>query len=51
MGTRLLRRLLAAGRATAQALRRRLLAATRPAATPLLTGTLAENALLCWLVD
>ena len=42
MWTRLLHRLLAAGRATAQALRRRLLAATRPAAEPLLTGTVAD---------
>src|SRR5918997_414447 len=57
MCSRLLRRLLTAGRATARALRRRLAAATRPAAAPLVTGTLtdlartkpqlvAENALL-----
>src|SRR5215217_8256654 len=57
MSAHLLQRLLGAGRAAAQALRRRLLAATRPAAAPLLTGTvtdlartkpqlLAENALL-----
>src|ERR671916_1249142 len=57
MCSRLLRRLLAAGRAAAQALCRRLSAATRPAAAPLLSGTpadlartkpqlLAENALL-----
>src|SRR5215216_274346 len=44
MGTRLLHRLLAAGRAAAQAVRRRLLAATRPAAAPLLTGALADLA-------
>src|ERR687885_2314533 len=44
MGTRLLHRLLAAGRAAAQTLRRRLAAATRPAAAPLLTGTLADLA-------
>src|SRR5215210_3871154 len=42
MGMGLLHRLLAAGRAAAQALRRRLAAATRPAAAPLLTGTVAE---------
>ena len=42
MGTRLLHRLLAAGRAAAQALRRRLLVATRPAAAPLVTGALAD---------
>jgi hypothetical protein len=36
--------LLTAGRATARALRRRLAAATRPAAAPLLTGTLADLA-------
>src|SRR5919202_6531922 len=57
MATHLLQRLLAAGRAIAQALRCRRAAATRPAAIPLLTGTpadlvrtrpelLAENALL-----
>lgn len=44
MSTRLLRRLLAAGRLAARALRRRLLAATRPAAAPLATGTLADLA-------
>src|ERR687885_2298494 len=44
MGTRLLHRLLAAGRAAAQTLRRRLAAAIRPAAAPLLTGTLADLA-------
>ncbi len=44
MGTRLLHHLLAAGRATAQTLRRRLAAATRPVAAPLLTGTLADLA-------
>src|ERR687885_2192169 len=44
MGTRLLHRLLAAGRAAGQTLRRRLAAATRPAAAPLLTGTLADLA-------
>ena len=41
MFTHLLHRLLAAGRAAAQALRR-LLVATRPAAAPLVTGTLAD---------
>ncbi len=46
MCTRLLHRLLGAGRAVARALRRRLLAAMRPAAAPLLTGALAENVLL-----
>ena len=44
MCSRLLRRLLATGRAAAQALRRRLAAATRPATVPLLTGTLADLA-------
>src|SRR5215210_4473756 len=44
MWMRPLRRLLAAGPAAAQALRRRLRAATRPAAAPLLTGTLADLA-------
>ena len=44
MNTRLLHRLLAAGRATVLALRRRLLAATRPAAAPLVTGTVADLA-------
>ena len=44
MGTRLLHRLLAAGRDAARALRRRLAAATRPAAAPLLAGTLADLA-------
>ena len=44
MNTRLLHRLLAAGRAHVQALRRRLLAATRPAAAPLVTGTVADLA-------
>src|SRR5918997_331589 len=44
MWTRPLCRLLTAGRAAAQALRRRLRAATRPAAAPLLTGTLANLA-------
>ena len=44
MCSRLLRRLLAAGRAAAQALRRGLRAATRPAAAPLLVGTLADLA-------
>src|ERR671932_2136249 len=42
MATHLLQRLLAAGRAIARALRCRLAAATRPAAIPLLTGTLAD---------
>ena len=37
-------RLLAAGQAAAQALRRRLLAATRPAPAPLLTGAVADLA-------
>jgi putative transposase len=44
MCSRLLRRLLTAGRATARALRRRLAAATRPAAAPLVAGTLADLA-------
>src|ERR671932_332391 len=44
MATHLLQRLLGAGRAAVQALRRRLLAATRPAAAPLLTGTVADLA-------
>jgi hypothetical protein len=44
MWRRPLHRLLAAGRAAAQALRRRLAAATRPAAAPLLTGILADLA-------
>src|SRR5215216_938520 len=44
MATHLLQRLLAAGRATAQALRRRLAAATRPATAPLVAGTLADLA-------
>src|SRR5436309_6322268 len=44
MWTRLLRRLLTAGQAAAQALRRRLAAATRPAAAPLLVGSLADLA-------
>ena len=44
MWTRPLRRLLAAGRVAAQALRRRLRAATRPAAATLLTGTVADLA-------
>src|SRR5215217_6199294 len=44
MSAHLLQRLLGAGRAAAQALRRRLLAATRPAAAPLLTGTVADLA-------
>src|SRR6266536_3790778 len=44
MPTHLLQRLLASGRAVAQALRRRLLAATRPAAAPLLTGAVADLA-------
>ena len=44
MWTRPLRPLLAAGRAAAQALHRRLRAATRPAAVPLLTGTVADLA-------
>src|SRR5215213_1321014 len=44
MATHLLQRLRAAGRATAQALRRRLLAATRPATAPLLTGAVADLA-------
>src|ERR671932_1833353 len=44
MWTRPLRRLLAAGRGAAPALRRRLAAATRPAAAPLVTGTLADLA-------
>src|SRR5919199_1417524 len=44
MCSHLLRRLLTAGRATARALRRRLAAPTRPAAAPLVTGTLADLA-------
>ncbi len=44
MCTRLLRRLLAAGQAAAQALRRRLAAITRSATAPLLVGTLADLA-------
>src|ERR687894_2403984 len=44
MCSRLLGRLWTAGRAAARALRRRLAAATRPAAAPLLTGTLADLA-------
>jgi putative transposase len=44
MATHVLRRLLAAGRVVAQALRRRLLAATRPAAAPPLTGAVADLA-------
>jgi len=44
MPDRLLHRLLAIGRAAAQGLRRRLLAATRPAAAPLVAGTLADLA-------
>jgi putative transposase len=44
MWTRPLRRLLATGRAAAQALHRRLAVATRPAAVPLLTGTAADLA-------
>ncbi len=44
MWTRLLHRLLAAGRAAAQALHRHLRAATKPAAAPLLTGTVADLA-------
>src|SRR5919199_1321093 len=44
MWMRPLRRLLAAGRAAGQTLRRRLVAATRPAAAPLLTGALADLA-------
>src|ERR687894_474318 len=44
MCSRLLRRLLTAGRATARPLRRRLAAATRPAAAPLVAGTLADLA-------
>src|ERR687886_2473971 len=44
MATHVLQRLLGAARAATQALRRRLLAATRPAATPLLTGTVADLA-------
>src|SRR5215211_7913351 len=44
MSAHLLQRLLGAGRAAVQALRRRLLAATRPAAAPLLTGTVADLA-------
>ena len=44
MATHLLQRLLGAGRAVAQALRRRLLATTRPAAAPLLTGAVADLA-------
>src|SRR5215210_2495126 len=44
MCSRLLRHLLTAGRATARTLRRRLAAATRPAAAPLVTGTLADLA-------
>ena len=44
MATHLLQRLLAAGRATAQTLRRRLADATRPATAPLVAGTLADLA-------
>ena len=44
MRTRPLHRLLAAGRATAQTLRRRLAAATRPATAPLVAGSLADLA-------
>src|SRR5215210_9378126 len=44
MATHLLQRLLAAGRATAQTLRRRLAAATRPATAPLVADTLADLA-------
>src|SRR5215208_6581960 len=44
MWTRPLRRLLTAGRAVAEVLRRRLAAATSPAAAPLLVGTLADLA-------
>jgi putative transposase len=44
MPTHLPRRLLAAGRAAAQALRRRPLAATRPAAAPRLSGAVADPA-------
>ncbi len=42
MFTRLRQRLSGASRATARTLRQRLLAATRPAAAPLVTGTLAD---------
>ena len=44
MPGRLLRRLITLGRAAAQGLRWRLLAATRPAAAPLVAGTLADLA-------
>jgi putative transposase len=44
MWTRLLHRLLAAGRTAAQALRRRVAAATRPETASLGTGTLADLA-------
>ena len=44
MGTRLLHRLLAAGRDAARARRRRLAAATRPATAPLLAGAVADLA-------
>ncbi len=44
MSAHLLQRLLGAGRAAVQALRRRLLAATRPATAPLLIGTVADLA-------
>jgi putative transposase len=44
MPGRLLRRLIAVGRAAAQAFHRRLLAAARPAAAPLVAGTLADLA-------
>ena len=44
MWTRPLCRLLTAGRAVAEVLRRRLAAATRPVAAPLLVGTLADLA-------
>ncbi len=42
MRTRLLQRLIAAGRTAAQTLRRRLLAATKPSAVPLVADTLAD---------
>ncbi len=45
MFTRLLRRLTGAAHAVGQTIHRRLLAATRPAAAPLVAGTLAD--LLC----
>jgi hypothetical protein len=44
MPVRLLHHLIALGRAAAHGLRRRLLAVTRPAAAPVVAGTLADPA-------